>query len=341
MPFNKNKSKILIILTGGTICSCEDSNGERSSQADTAQYKITSIFSESDSPYNNVEFDYIISTDILSENMTVKTWNKMLSDFRALGSAEEFAGIIVLHGTDTLAYTSSLLSVMLTHLNIPTFLVSAQLPLDNEATNGNANFRAAVELIMNGIKPNVYAVYKNSDGNMYVHLGAHLKQCANFSDDFFSDDSYMLSDNKNALWQGVDFENKLNLINEVAELKNGVLLLVRYVGLDYESIDLSKASVIVHNTYHTTAVCVERSKKAGEYTSNSILYFLDKCSEKGVDVLLAPCDAEAFSYESTGDALQNGAMCVSNKTLELAYTKTLVGHSLGLKGEKLVDFVNN
>ncbi len=340
MPSNKNKSKILVILTGGTICSCENSAGERTSQAGTVQYKITSIFRESSSPYNAVEFDYRISTDILSENMTLKTWNKLLADFRDLGSAEEYAGIIVLHGTDTLGYTAALLSVMLTHLDIPTILVSAQLPLDNKDTNGNDNFRAAVELIMNGIKPNVYAVYKNSDGNSYVHLGAHLKQCANFSDDFFSHDSYMIPDVKNALWQGVPFENKLDLINQVTELKNGVLLLVPYIGLDYDSINLSNVSVVIHNTYHTTAVCVERSKKEGDYTTNSILYFLDKCKGKGVDVLLAPCDPEAFSYESTGDALGNGAMYVSGKTLELAYTKTLVAHSLGLKGEKLVEFVN-
>ena len=337
MPLNK---KILVILTGGTICSCEDSNGERSSQVNTAQYKITSIFSESDSPYNSVEFDYIISTDILSENMTLKTWNKLLADFRELGEAEEFAGVIVLHGTDTLAYTSSLLSVMLTHLNIPTILVSAQLPLDNAGTNGNVNFRAAVELIMNGIKPNVYAVYENSDGSLNVHLGAHLKQCANFSDDFYSCDVFTIANKENASWEGVAFARKCDYLNEITELKDGVLLLVPYVGLNYEFIDLSNVSVVVHNTYHTTAVCVERSKKAGEYSCNSILYFLDKCKERGVDLLLAPCDPEAFSYESTGDALGNGALCISNKTLELAYTKAVVGFSMGLRGDSLVQFIN-
>ena len=339
MPLNKNK-KILIILTGGTICSCEDSNGERSSQADTAQYKITSIFSESDSPYNSVEFDYIISTDILSENMTLETWSKLLADFRELGAAEEYAGIIVLHGTDTLAYTSSLLSVMLTHLDIPTFLVSAQLPLDNKATNGNANFRAAVELIMNGIKPNVYAVYKNSDGNMYVHLGSYLKQCANFSDDFYSCDAFTITNNGNASWEGVAFARKCDYLNEITELKDGVLLLVPYVGLNYESINLSNVSVVVHNTYHTSSVCVERSKKTGEYSCNSILYFLDKCKECGVDLLLAPCDPDAFSYESTGDALSNGALYISEKTLELAYAKSVVGFSMGLRGESLMQFIN-
>ncbi len=341
MPLNKDKSKILVILTGGTICSCEDSAGERTSEARTAQYKITSIFRESGSPYSNMEFDYLISTDILSENMTLRTWSKLLDDFRCLGSAEGYAGIIVLHGTDTLAYTSSLLSVMLTHLSIPTVLVSAQLPLDNEHTNGNVNFRAAVELIMNGIEPNVYAVYENSDGNIYVHLGAHLKQCANFSDDFYSCDSHRITHRENASWQGVAFLKKSDYINKITALKSGVLLIVPYVGLDYDSIDLSNASVVVHNTYHTTAVCVERSKKTGDYTSNSILYFLDKCKVKGVDVLLAPCDPQAFAYESTGDALLNGAAYVSGKTLELAYTKTLVAHSLGLKGGKLVEFVNN
>ena len=341
MPFNKNKPKILIILTGGTICSCEDSSGERSSQVNTAKYKITSIFRESGSPYSDVEFDYLISTDILSENMTLKTWNKLLDDFKALGSAEEYRGIIVLHGTDTLAYTSSLLSVMLTHLEIPTILVSAQLPLDNVGTNGNTNFKAAVELIMNGIKPNVYAVYKNSDGNTYVHLGAHLKQCENFSDDFFSCDAYKIPDIDNAIWQGQAFEYKNNVINEFSHLKSGVISIVPYVGIDYDVFDLSNVSAVIHNTYHTTAVCVERSKKTGDYTNYSFLHFLDKCKERNVDVFLAPCDPEAYSYESTGDALSNGAMYISGKTFELAYTKALVGYSMGLKGEALQTFINN
>ncbi len=340
MPLSENKSKILVILTGGTICSIEDSSGERSSRAEEAQYKITSIFRESGSKYSGAQFDYLISTDILSENMTLNTWNKLLNDFRTLGSADAYKGIIILHGTDTLAYTSSLLSVVLTHLSIPTILVSSQLPLDNPECNGNYNFKAAVELIMNGVEPNVYAVYKNSDGNIFVHLGAHLKQCENFSDDFFSCDAYKIPDPDNAFWQGQSFECKNDVINEFNQLKSGVISVVPYVGIDYDSFDLIKVSVVVHNTYHTTAVCVERSKKTGDYSNYSFLHFLNRCKERNIDVFLAPCNPEAYSYESTGDALENGAMYISGKTFELAYTKTLVGYSIGLKGEELLEFLN-
>ena len=40
--------KILIILTGGTICSCENAEGKRSSDTETARYKIVANFKGSD-----------------------------------------------------------------------------------------------------------------------------------------------------------------------------------------------------------------------------------------------------------------------------------------------------
>ena len=159
--------------------------------------------------------------------------------------------------------------------------------------------------------------------------------------DFFSCDAHIIDHKGNACWEGVAFTEKRNYINELTELKSGVLYVVPYVGFDYNSINLENVSVVVHNTYHTTAVCVERSRKTGDYTSSSILSFIDRCKANGVDLLLAPCNPDAYSYESTGDALENGAMYVSGKTPELSYTKALVAHSIGLKGKALVEFVNN
>jgi len=165
-----HKPKILVILTGGTICSSTDEKGQRYSDAENV--KIVGHFQNSDSPFSGkVKFDKEIPLDTLSENMTVSKWNTLLETLKAVKYGD-YKGIIILHGTDTLAYTASLLAITLAGIPVPVCLVSSQLPLDKDGTNGHANFRAAAELILNGIAPNVYAVYRNSDGVIYVHYGA-------------------------------------------------------------------------------------------------------------------------------------------------------------------------
>lgn len=337
----KTKNKILIILTGGTICSTENEKGVRTSTAKKAQTKIVADFKNSSSPFKDIEFDCKMPLDILSENMTLKTWNTLLDEFRNEEAFENYNGIIILHGTDTLAFSSNLLGITLTHLNLPIILVSSQLPLDNPKNNGNGNFKAAVELIMNKIKPNVYAVYKNSDEKTYVHYGTHLEQCKNFSDDFYSKTMTEIDDLSNAKFEGKSFKENKGLLNELKNLNGNVLCIHPFVGNNYENYCLNNVNAVVHYTYHTEAVCVERSKKQGDFSNNSVLYLAKNCKKNNVDLFLAPCDENAFSYESTGDALENGALGIHNLTNEMAYVKTLVGISLNLSGKKLQGFINN
>ncbi|MBR3589211.1 MAG: asparaginase [Clostridia bacterium] len=332
--------KILVILTGGTICSHENRDGERTADVKDAKYKIISNFRNSSSPYRNTEFDFLFPLNILSENMTINTWNTLLDVFREK-SFSEYKGIIILHGTDTLAYASSLLSMMLTHLEVPVVLVSSQLPVDRKEANGKANFRAGVELIMNGLKPNVYAVYRNSDNNIYLHYGSHLLQCENYSDDFFSIDKIKIPDSENAKLEGKAFQTKNNLLSEIKELIPCVMSITPYVGINYDNFSLETIRAVIHGTFHTQAVCVERSKKQGPFTNFSILSFIERCKEKDVDFFLSPCSENSFSYESTGDALENGCLTISDMTKEISYVKALIGCSLGLKGRELSDFINN
>ena len=332
MCSSDKKEKILLILTGGTICSSENSEGKRSAHADEAKYKIVSSFRESGSPFSDVDFDYRTPLNILSENMTVSSWNILLNDLRSIESINGYKGIILLHGTDTLAYTSSLLSFMLTHLEIPVILVSSQLPIDSEGTNAKVNFRAATELIMNGIAPNVYAVYRNSDGNLYLHYGNHLRQCQSFSDDFFSTDMEKISDAENAKLCGRPFSSDAGLLKKTAELKGGVLTIAPYVGTDYSCYNLQNVSAVIHYTYHSQTVCVE-----GE---SSILTLAGMCQKTNTDLFLAPCDSDSYKYVTTGKALESGAVPIGALTPEAAYTKVLAGCSLGLRGTELAAFIS-
>ncbi len=334
---HNNKPKILVILTGGTICSSTDEKGQRYSNAENV--KIVGHYQKGDSPFSGkVDFDKEIPLDALSENMTVDKWNTLLEALKTVKYGD-YKGIIILHGTDTLAYTASLLAITLAGIPIPVCLVSSQLPLDKDGTNGHANFRAAVELLLNGIAPNVYAVYRNSDHILYAHCGAQLLQCANYSDDFFSH-SMMPVSAENARLPGVPFRTDSLYLHKMGKLTPCVLKLVPYVGLDYNAFRLEGIRAIVHGTYHSQSVCVERSKSAGDYSSASILQLIDRCKERNIPVFLAPCSPEAAKYESTGDAVGHGAGHICRTTNEMAYVKVLVGCALGLNKDDLTEFVN-
>ena len=325
-------NKILLILTGGTICSYENADGKRATDAESAKYKIISEFRKSGSPFNGVEFDTVMPLDTLSENMTVQKLNILLDELRKVES-EKYKGIIILHGTDTLAYTASLLSLVMSEKNLPVCLVSSHSPVDCEGTNANINFKTAVELIMNGLKPNVYAVYQNSDGKIYLHYGSHLLQCGNYSNDFFSKDMIAVDDIEAVCAESQAFETGRNLLSEIKELNSKVLLINPYVGLDYNSVNLSGVSAVVHTTYHSQTVCVDGD-------TNSFAEFAKRCKKEGVSLILTPCDENTYSYISTASALENGVITVSGMTNEMAYVKTVVGCSLGIKGQELAEFLS-
>ncbi len=329
------KRKVLVILTGGTICSAENEDGELESRGNEARRTIISEYKRSDSYYAEcVSFDSLsLKHDILSENMTCEVWAELLGLFAEASVWETYDGIIVLHGTDTLAYTSAMLSLALSGAKKPVMTVSARHPLADKRTNGHINFASALELIENGIEPNVYAVYENSDGVVYAHYGSHLLQCKNYDGDFFSPDAMPVSDIKNASLRGRRWGGNYN--GQVIEPSGEVLYIVPYVGLDYSHIDLSGVRAVLHTTYHSDTVCTSH----GEEDVHSILYFIKKCKRAGVDIFLSPCDREAYGYATTGMALRAGAMSVWGMTAECAYAKLTLGCGLGYVKEELDEYM--
>ena len=188
-------NKILLVLTGGTICSFGDEdNLNRDVDVVKANRLIIDNFRNSDSIYRDCEFETDIVLDVLSENMTVENWNVLIDYLRNKDTCG-YSGIIITHGTDTLAYSASLISILLSDKDIPVFIVSSNMPLNMKEANGNANFRIAVESIGLKIAPLVYVPYRNSDGVMYLHNAAHLMQCVNYKDDFKSYDMIKMSGN--------------------------------------------------------------------------------------------------------------------------------------------------
>lgn len=337
--------KILLILTGGTICSFTTPKGEQAPDVERAKSLIVQTFRESDSLYRGedcTQFDIVSPLDILSENMTVLHWNTLIREMRTYDFSM-YDGVIVLHGTDTLAYTAAMLSVVLSGLHIPVILVSSQLSLADPGANGPANFKAAVELIANGILPNVYVTYRNEEGygraltkTMYVHYAAHLLQCANRSNNFYSCDMTPIS-TENAVFAGTQSlgTNPLLFDPRFNGLFACVLKIDPYVGLDYSKLSLVGIDAIIHGTYHSSTVETNPNIKDVDCTHYSIIHLKKMCDQHTPPISLFIEPYVKTTYESTGEVLRAGIMPIKDLTSEMAYVKTLIGCSLGYRGKAL------
>ncbi|MBR3971598.1 MAG: asparaginase [Ruminococcus sp.] len=346
--------KILIVLTGGTICSFANKNGEQESDTKKAQTLIVQNFRNGDSEYSSescVKFETKSPLDILSENMTIRHWNTLLGRMKKYDFSQ-YDGVIVLHGTDTLAYTASLLSILLAGIGKPVFLISSQLPLYEEAANGNENFKVAVEHIIKGIKPNVYVAYRNDKKNtsaMYIHYGAHLLQCPNHSNNFYSEDMKRIK--KGGFFKGREAKSDEALLYKCGKLENCVLKIVPYVGIDYSRFSLKGVKAVLHHTYHSSTMSVnpyhpkpQRDEELSiDFTKDSIMRLKKRCDgvSPKVELYIEPCNEDdTYLYETTGIVLRSKVGTSWRTTSEMAYVKLLIGCAMGYSGKALQAFVN-
>ena len=144
---------ILIIYTGGTIGMVEDRRTGALENYDFAH--VRRWIPELDEFDYNIE-SYAFKPAIDSSDMEPANWAaivKVIAD-----SYEKYDGFVILHGTDTMAYSASALSFMIEGLTKPVIFTGSQLPVGVARTDGKENLISAVEI----------AAAKDSSGHAMV-----------------------------------------------------------------------------------------------------------------------------------------------------------------------------
>ena len=313
---------ILTVFTGGTIGSTV-SKGRINTDAKQC-YKLLDLFKQSYPDSNNLQFKTIQPVQILSENLFPSVWEILIKAIEA-ENISDFDGIIVTHGTDTLAFTAAALSLYFHSIKIPLLLVSSDYPLDHPQANGLINFNCAVEFIKQRNELGVFVPYKNKNADTLVHLGSRIASSLQLSGDFISVQS------KAFLRFDGTFHQQNVLVstttsNEHSQLtpdfSTRTLLIKPYPGLDYSHFSLDQVDAVLHDLYHSGTAC----SIADWGENHSLLQFIKKCCQMNIDLYMAPAIKTDDAYESTKTLLEQGAKMIWNMSLESAYTKLLLAY---------------
>lgn len=143
------KSRVMIIYTGGTFGMSYSSNG-------TLVPFDFSLILEHLPTLRNLFLDLtVISFDkpVDSSNIDPSHWVTIAEIIHE--NYNDHDGFVVLHGTDTMAFTASALSFMLQGLNKPVILTGAQLPIAEPRSDARENLITSLEIASHGSVPEV------------------------------------------------------------------------------------------------------------------------------------------------------------------------------------------
>ena len=109
-------------------------------------YKLMPVLQNFDYQLQSISFDPLID----SSNVTPSFWVKLATVIEE--NYEKYDGFVVLHGTDTMSYSASVLSFMLENLDKPVIFTGSQLPMGVVRTDGRDNFINAIEIAAAQVK---------------------------------------------------------------------------------------------------------------------------------------------------------------------------------------------
>lgn len=135
------RPKILIIYTGGTIGMIENPETKALQPFDFSHLmENVPRVKKLEYDIDNIQFDPPID----SSNMNPQHWADIAKAIE--DNYDDYDGFVVLHGTDTMAFTASALSFMLENLSKPVIITGSQLPIGEVRTDGDENLITALQV---------------------------------------------------------------------------------------------------------------------------------------------------------------------------------------------------
>ena len=143
------KKKILLLTTGGTIASIPGGEGLEPHRSGVMERELEQLRT-----YYDITVLDVMCLD--SSNITPEEWQQIAR--AVFENRAGFDGVVVSHGTDTMAYTASAVTFMLPNIDLPVVFTGSQLPLADMLSDGPDNLRTAFAMAAAGY-PGVFLAF--------------------------------------------------------------------------------------------------------------------------------------------------------------------------------------
>ena len=235
-----------------------------------------------------------------------------------------FDGFVILHGTDTMAYTASALSFMLWGLQKPVILTGAQLPIGVARTDARENIMTALERAIDASKGKVFLPEVCIYFNGRLLRGNRAKKYESSQFDAFQSENYpMLAEVGVYLNYNTPYilNEKLDELKVNTVFSNEVLIVKLYPGIraDY----LAK----ILECDHIQGIVLETFGSGNASSEPSFLKLIKEATDKGIIFLnVSQCSGGAVKQGdyATGRSLAAaGVISGADMTTEAAITKLM------------------
>ena len=333
---NDNKrTKILIIYTGGTIGMIENPE-TLALEPFNFNHLLQNV-----PKIKMLNFDiehYEFPCPIDSSDMTPIHWVEIAEVIEK--AYDDYDGFVVLHGTDTMAYTASALSFMLENLDKPVIITGSQLPIGEVRTDGEENLITALQI----------AAARDTDGGQMVREVAILfnsnlwrgnRSTKHSSDHFNAFKSYNypnlaqiglgISFNRDILWRNA--ESKPLVVHK--QMDPNVMYIDLFPGITERT---------VKHMFNTPGIKGVVMKTFGAGNGPTEQWFIDAVKEavdRGMVIVnITQCSNGSVMprrYQAGRELSQCGLVAGHDITSEAAITKLMYLFGTGMSKEEVIE----
>lgn len=323
-------SRIFIIYAGGTIGMHQTANGYAPS--------IDFIDRLSESLNCHIEglseFDIeSIDPPIDSSDLTASDWNRLIQKLSSVWDI--YDGFIILHGTDTMAYTASALSFLLGNIDKPIVITGSQIPLGEPRSDALNNIQLSIESSIHHLLPREVCIAFHDR----ILRGNRVSKCSSQKLGAF--------DSPNFPWIGESGVSlRFNPINRLP-LGKPDLTTVNFeddrvgVLLCHPGIPIWQATRLLRDDRLRGLVLMTYGVGNPPWLDGQLIPLLEEANERGLAIVnISQCPEgwiEQGAY-ATGNRLNKaGVIPCYDMTPEAAITKLQVLLARGHRGDDLLD----
>ncbi len=309
MP-QESKKRILIVPSGGTIASTFSSENGVKLQGGIAQGLISKEI------FERFETQILDVPQFSSENATLHDWRELLNSIdtyvnSSMKDNARFDGILILHGTDTLAYFAQLSVRVLSYLHTPVIITGSKRTPDSVGSDAFTNVKKSFDSFLSDHDSLVNVVFTTEDGETLLVPGQSITMPDVRGD--YGIYPYVIKND----FCSEDYSKRSRMFLDGVE--KTVLVIPDVIDFPFGSIDVKGnfSSVLVKAYHSGTAQSVDLSK-------NGLAGFIKALKEEGKRCYIAPIISDSPEYESTVNLRQYGIIQINDMPFEGAWSEIVL-----------------